>query len=188
MTRLLLRILNTPALILLTLIGIAIQSSLFSFWIFHYIQPDVALLVIVWVALRRDFTEGGMITLIIGNICEIHSASPQGYFMIIYMMIYLAVRGASHVLVIPHLSSYVLVGLIATFFSKIIGIAILGLLGTSTLLWQHILLFVVPGTLINGLVGHWVFQGLEKFDWVTFKNIRAEQALEDELQLELGEN
>ena len=65
MTRLLLRSLNSPALVLLALLGIAIQTSLFSFWPLSYVQPDIVLLLVIWCALRRQFFEGGVITLIV---------------------------------------------------------------------------------------------------------------------------
>src|SRR4051812_35076628 len=109
MTRLLLRAFNGPALILLALIGISIQTSFFSFWILPYIRPDVVLLMVIWCALRRDFAEGGILTLIISNISEIHSAAPSGLFMISYMIVYLAVRLSARLFVIPDLSSFLLI-------------------------------------------------------------------------------
>ena len=48
MTRILLRFFNAPGLILLTLLGMAVQTSLFSFWPLTYLQPDVVLLVVIW--------------------------------------------------------------------------------------------------------------------------------------------
>ena len=55
MTRMLLRLLNAPAFVLLFLIGMAIQTSLFASYPLNYFQPDVILIATIWVALRRGF-------------------------------------------------------------------------------------------------------------------------------------
>src|SRR4051812_44363716 len=98
MIRILLIALNAPAIVLLVSFAIALQTSLFASYPLYFIQPDAILLVVIWCALRRNFTEGGILTLILANIGEIHSSAPQGLMMICYMMIYLIVRGSSKVL------------------------------------------------------------------------------------------
>lgn len=187
MTRLLLRWINAPALILLALVGVAVQTSLFSFWPMQYVQPDIVLLIVIWCGLRRDFTEGGIITLIISDIAETHSAAPSGVFLITYMALYLSVRGVARLFVIPDLSSVVLVTLIMSVASKISVVALLKLLGASGGQWQHAIFYLFPEALINGMLGRWLYQWLERFDWVTFKTAQAERALADELQLESPE-
>jgi rod shape-determining protein MreD len=187
MTRLLLRAFNGPALILLALIGIAIQTSFFSFWILPYIQPDIVLLMVIWCALRRDFIEGGILTLIIGNVSEIHSAAPGGLFMISYMLVYLLVRFASRLFVIPDLSSFLLVTLLATVLEKITNLIVLMMLGTPESQIRHSLIYLFPVAIVNAVIGRWIYRWLEKFDWVTYKNVQADRTLEDELQLESQE-
>jgi hypothetical protein len=184
MTRLLLRSLNGPALILLVLIGIAIQTSFFSFWILPYLQPDIVLLIVIWCALRRDFTEGGILTLIIADISEIHSAAPAGLFLISYMLVYLLVRLAARLFVIPDLSSFLLVTLLATALEKITNLSLLALLGAQGNQVRHTLIYLFPVAIVNAVLGRWLYRWIEKFDWVTYKNVQADRALEDELQLE----
>lgn len=183
MTRLILRLLNAPFLILLVAIGIALQSSLFCTWPLIYLQPDVILPVVVWCALKRGFDEGGIITLIIANMGEIHSAVPSGIFLMSYMIVYLLVRAASRFFVIQSLISFAVVTLISCAGWKLIGQLILYLLGVSASQWKHTFTFLLPGAGIEGVFSMWVFQWLDKFDRATFKNLRAEQAMEDELQL-----
>src|SRR4051812_18359453 len=122
MIRIVLRLLNSPALLLLSLVGVAIQTSLFASSPLNYIQPDILLILIVWCALKRDFTEGGVLTLILGNIAEIHSSSPQGVMLVSYMAIYLLVRLSSKLLVLPNISSLVLVTISVTVAWKLIGL------------------------------------------------------------------
>jgi hypothetical protein len=184
MTRLILRALNGPALVLLTLIGIALQTSLFSFWILPYLQPDIVILMVIWCALRRDFVEGGILTLIISNISEVHSASPAGLFLISYMLVYLVVRFAARLFVIPDLSSFLLVTLLATALEKITNLCLLVLLGAQGTQVRHTLIYLFPVAIVNAVLGHWLYRWAEKFDWITYKNAQADRALEDELQLE----
>jgi hypothetical protein len=184
MTRIALRFFNLPGLILLTLLGIAVQTSLFSFWPLQYLQPDVILFVVVWVALKRGFFEGGCITLIIADFAELHSAAPQGMFLITYMAVFLAVRGLSRLVVIPNLSSLVMVTLFISVFWKALSLGILHLLGASGNQWKHTLLYLFPGAIIEGLLGMWVYRWLEKYDLVTFKTVHTEQSVENELLLE----
>ena len=105
MNKMFLRFINFPGLLVLTLMGIGIQTSLFSFWPLNYLQPDIVLFIVVWAALRRNFWEGGWITLFVADFAELHSAAPQGMFMITYMLVFLLVRGLSRLVVIPNLYS-----------------------------------------------------------------------------------
>jgi hypothetical protein len=184
MTRIILRALNAPILIFFVIIGVALQSSLFSSWPLLYFQPDVVLLAVVWCALRRNFTEGGIITLIVSNLSEIHSAAPQGLFFISYMAVYLLVRAASRFLVIPSLFSYAMITSLSSMLWKLTGLLVLYLLGASGNQWKHTITFLFSGAAIEGIVSIWIYRWLEKFDWVTYKNIRAERAMEEELQLD----
>src|SRR5271170_2540078 len=176
MIGILLRFLNAPGLILITMAGIAIQTSLFVAWPLYYFQPDIALLIVVWCALRRGFTEGGIITLLVANMAEIHSAVTQGLMLVSYMLVYLGVRLASRVLVIPDLSSFVIVTLFASIFWKLSTLLMLYGLGAAGNEWRHTLLFMAPGALVEGALGFWFYKQLERFDFFTNKKAPTEQS------------
>ncbi len=189
MNRLALRFLNLPGLILIALVGIAIQTSFFTFWPIHFFQPDILLLITIWVALKRGFIEGGCITLIIADFAELHSAAPQGLLMISYMCVFLAVRGLSRLVVIPNLISLVTATLFVSVFWKLVNLGVLHLLGASANQWRHTLLYLFPGAIIESIAGLWVFRWLEKYDWATFKTARQEagHGIESNEPLEYGE-
>ena len=184
MLRIFLRLLNAPALILIVALGMAIQTSLFASQPLSYIQPDVALITVIWIALRRGFTEGGALTLILASIAESHSAAPQGVLLCTYMAIFLLVRISSRVLVLPHHTSLVLLAIACVVAWKLLLLAMVALLGGGSNQWRHTLLYLSPGAIVNGLLSFWAFRWLEKFDWATFKNPRAHQALDDEYRPE----
>lgn len=184
MTQIVLRFLNFPALILMTLVGVAVQSSLFTFWLLPYIQPDLPLLLTIWCALKRRLFEGGILVLIIARIAELHSASVNGLYFIIYMAVYLAVRLADRVLVIPDFRSYSFVTLFASVLSKLTAMGLIHLLGVSANQWKHVFLFVFPSAIMNAVLGFWLYRWLARFDLATFKNARADRLNDDEVEFE----
>jgi hypothetical protein len=187
MTRILLRFFNFPGLIFLTLLGMAVQTSLFSFWPLTYLQPDLFLLVAIWMALKRGMLEGGILILIVSDFAELHSAAPQGLLMISYITVFIGMRGLARLIVIPDLSSLVMVTLFVSVFWKLECLLVLHLLGAGGNQWRHTLLYLFPGAVIEGLLSIWVYKFLDQYDRATFKKIRQEHANElsdDDLMLE----
>jgi hypothetical protein len=183
-TRILLRLLNAPIFVLLVTIGVALQTSLFNSYPFLYLQPDVILLAVIWCALERKFFEGGVLTLIFANIAEIHSAAPRGLFLCSYMAVYLVVRLTIRYFVMPNLSALVMLTLCASILWKFTYISVLSMMGEGSYQWRHLLVLLFPGAVMEGVAAIWCFRWLERFDWVTFKNKRAQAMLDEEMQLE----
>lgn len=184
MTKIFLRFLNAPALVILLTLGIAVQTSLFGFWPLQYLQPDIVLIAVVWFGLKRKFIEGGILTLIISAIAESHSAAPQGLFLITYMSIYLLVRMADRTFVIPNLSAIVMLTLFSSVLWKLGCLGVLSALGASSNQWRHTLMFLFPGAVIEGSVSIWAFRWLDKFDVITFKNLKGDDSVENEFLME----
>lgn len=184
MTHFLLRFSNFPILLLIVIFGIALQSSLFASYPLLYLQPDIVLITVVWVALKRRFFEGGVLTLLFALISESHSGAPQGVFMSSYMAIYLLIRASASYFLITKLSSIILLTLFASIIWKLIGLFILHLLNESVNQWRHTLSLMLPGAVMEGVVGIWIYRWLDQFDWVTFKNPRAREAYEDQILLD----
>jgi cell shape-determining protein MreD len=184
MTRPILRALNSPLLLILMMIAVALQSSLFtSGWMRHF-QPDFVLILVVWLGLRRGFMEGGIMTLLLANLNEVHTAAPQGLFLISYMLVYFAVRITSRLFVIPNLFSYsLLTGGYAIFF-RIICMIILYLLGSFSFHWGYGLSSLILTAITQTVFSRWIFRWLERFDWFTYKNSKAARVMDEELQLE----
>lgn len=187
MLRIFLKAVNPLALVLLAVLGVALQTSLFEPAPLNYLQPDCILWIVIWCALHRSFTEGGLLVLVLGNIAEIHSSAPQGTLMLAYMALYLGVRFASRLIVLPNRTSMVLLTMAAVVLTRGFTLLLLWGLDVASNQWKHTLIFLSPGVIVNGLMAGYVYQWLERFDWVTFKNARAEQMLEDEYLLETEE-
>ena len=187
MIRILLRALNGPILILILAFGIALQSAVFHLWPLRYFQPDLVLIAVLWCALRRGFDEGGIVTLILANIAEVHSSVPQGIFLISYVSIYLLMRASSRLIIIPSVISFAIIASLASILWKIAVFFVLYLLGTPLSLGKFSITSFFLGALIEGVFAFVLYGWLERFDWITFKSIKAEQALEEELQYKYEE-
>ncbi len=184
MTRIFLRILNAPILILLCIIGVALQTSLFRFYPLNYLQPDIILLGVIWFSIYRNFTEGGCLTLILADIAEIHSSTPQGVFLICYIAVNLLVRALSHWLVMRDLTSIVILTLGMSIFWKLSCLFVLYLFGLGPNQWKHTAALLLPGSIMAGVLSIWVYRGLEWFDRITYKDIHSKKFLEEEFELE----
>ena len=182
----LLRFFNFPLLILCLLIALAIQSALFRGHPLDYFQPDFALLVVIWVAFRRRFTEGGIFTLVVGWIMEVHSSAPEGYFMICYMLVYLGIRAFVTFFLLSQFASLSLVAIGSAVFIKLCGWAILAFFGAAERQSMHLLIQILPSALMAGVCALFVFPLLSNFDQRTFKSDREQSFLEDELSTEEG--
>jgi hypothetical protein len=179
--RLILRFLNFPILLLLTAIAIAIQTSLFAEWPLRFFQPNIVLLVVVWCALKRTFLEGGIFTLLIGDFAELHSAVPQGVFLLCYMALYLVLRAADKLLVLPTKPPMIKLSMACFAFWHISAMILMSSMAHRPL-WKSMIVHLVPGAVMAAVLGAWVFRALENFDLLTFKNVSAENP--DEFQIE----
>jgi hypothetical protein len=184
MTPALLRFLNAPLLIMIAVIGIALQTTLFASYPLLYLQPDLVLLLVIWLGLKRELLEGGILTLILAEIAEAHSGAPRGLFLFTYMGLYLGVRWAAQMFLIQGLIAMVGLTLIASVFWKLFGLSLLHVLGKSANQWRHTLALLLPGAVVEAALGIWVYRGLERWDRFTTKDPRTRQALREDLKLD----
>lgn len=183
MNRILLRFFNPVFLLLIGMLLVAIQSSLFARWPLNYLRPDPVLLLVVWCALRRPLIEGGILVLLLARTQELHSAIPSGVAMSAHMAVYLGVALANQVLVVPNFRSYARMTAIAYILGHISALVLLGLLGTFAGTgggwgWKSSLIWIFPQAVVEGALALWAFPWLERFDIVTYKVAQPELELE----------
>jgi len=99
------------------------------------------------------------------------------------MLIYVFVKAVDRYLVVPRLSSAVLLSIACSVLFKLANLITLSSLDLASEQWRHTIVFLLPGAVMEGVLGIWVLHGLDRFDWLTFKDPRASQTLEDELRL-----
>ncbi len=183
MNRILLRMANAPLLYLMACLLVSIQSSLFLSFPLNWIQPDLLLALVIWVALKRGFIEGGVLTLLLGHLLELHSSSPQGTFMVSTMAVFLLVRLAAQIMILPNFQSWIRLTLVASIASKGVGLLVLVVLEKAGLQWKHTLIHLLPGAVTSAVAGTWIYRALDRLDHLTHKDLRREQRLSDDFRL-----
>lgn len=184
MNSLVLRTLNPIFVLLAFVLLLAAESAVFGYSWLRYFQPQIAIAWIIWFSIKRGFTEGGILTLLIAEICEIHSASPQGYYFVSYMAVYLSLRLSDRFLVLPQgQGGWVLTAIVATlqhifhlFIFQSLEISSSSLLALAVRLPLH--------TVTTSLFCYWIYKLLYRLDWITFKNPQAQAAADEELLIE----
>jgi len=187
MVRLLLKLLNAPGILLLACLAVGFQSSFFLTYPLNWLQPDILLVMVIWFALMREFTEGGVLTLLLGHLAEVHSSSPSGALLLSYMAVFLGVRLAARLLVIPEHRAWFRLTATATVVWRAVSLLVLAYLDQAGLQWRHTLMHLIPGAVSTALIGQWVYRFLEAYDHATFKSLRANQSLSDDLVLSESE-
>ena len=180
----LLKALNIPGLMILALIFLTLQSTLFTNKALAFFQPDVVLFLVLWVAMKRDFTEGGLLTLLFGYCVELQSAAPSGLFLCDYMFIFMLARFLYKNFHIINRRTLVLVGISAGLFSRINILFILYLVNKAENQWFHTIQLLAPTAIIHGLLIIPVFKFLHRFDMWTLKNPDAEHRFERDFYLD----
>jgi hypothetical protein len=183
---LLLRFLNAPFFVLIVAVAVAAQSTLFDSYPLWYFQPDLVLIAVIWCALRRTLTEGGILVLIFASIVEAHSSAPAGFFLCIYMAIFLGIRAFSRFFVISQFASLLVVTISAAVVWKVLVLVLLTLFGRAGAQLYHFFISVLPFAGMEGLMGYWAYKTLDAFDRATTKSERSRQLIEDELLVEEG--
>ena len=180
----LLKALNVPGLIMIALISLALQSTLFSNATLAFFQPDIIVFLVLWVAMKRTFGEGGVLTLVFGYIVELKSAAPRGLFLTNYMFLYLIARFLYKNFQVSNRRTLIMVGISAALFSQLDILFILFLLNKADNQWFHTLQLLAPTAIVHGTLIPIVFRGLYKFDFITLKNPEAEHRYERDFYLD----
>jgi cell shape-determining protein MreD len=180
----LLKSLNIPGLIFFAFLMMSLQSTLFSNVTLSFFQPDLVLFIVLWVAMKRDFYEGGILTLVLGYCVELNSAAPAGLFMTNYMFIFLLTRFFYKNFQVVNKRTLVMVGIGAGILSRLDILFILYLLNKADNQWFHTLQLLAPTAIIHGALIGVVFKLLHRFDFFTFKNPEAEHRYERDFYLD----
>jgi cell shape-determining protein MreD len=180
----LLKLSNFPGMLVIALFALTIQSTLFNHPSIAFFQPDLIIFFVVWVAIRRTFIEGGILTLLFGYLVELHSAAPQGFYLSIYMAIYLTSRFLYQQFQISNKKVLLIVGIGFAVLMRFLILFILFLMNRADNVWNHTLQLMAPTIFSHALMIFLVFKVLLRFDNWTLKNPDAERHHERNFHLD----
>ncbi|MBU6154779.1 MAG: hypothetical protein KGP28_10795, partial [Bdellovibrionales bacterium] len=159
-----LKLLNIPGLLIFALLSMAIQSTLFNSPTLAFFKPDVILFLVLWVAMKREMFEGGLLTLLFAYLIELKSGVPQGLFLIHYMCIFLITRFLYRNFQVMNRRSLILIGTSAAVFSHLNLLFLMYLLNKAENLWFMTVQLLAPTAIIHGAIIPFVFRFLYHFD------------------------
>lgn len=180
----LLKMLNAPGLLLFALASMALQSTLFNTVTLAFFQPDIILFLVLWAAMKREWAEGGILTLLFAYLAELKSGAPRGLFLAHYMAIYLCTRFLYRNFHVLNRRSLIMIGVTSSVISHLGILILMHLLNKSENLWFHTVQLLAPTAIVHGLLIHWVFRLFHRFDFMTFKNPEAEHRYERDFYLD----
>ena len=174
MYRDILRRLNFLFYLILALIAIAIQSTIFSYFPLNLLQPDFLLILVVYFGFQRSILEGSFLTASAALFFELHSSNGKFFYLAIYLYVFLISKLLSKTLVTPDsVASMGIVAALALF--KKIGIAVLVTIygrGVNGLFYY--VLHTVPYILVQALLTPVCFNWFRSIDLRTYKDEHAE--------------
>lgn len=165
----LLRRLNFLICLGLAVLAAVVQSTVFRYAPFLYVQPDLMLILSVYFGFRRGMVEGAVLVMIGSFIQEAHSGAGTYYLMATNVYCYLIAKLLSRTVVVPDMLSTI--GFVAglTLLKKIGILILLGMAGKAGNGIRHFLVFLVPGLFIQALLTPFCFSWFHRIDVRTHK-------------------
>lgn len=147
----------------------ALQSTFLNS-ILGSFKPNLHLILIIYVALNRNITEGGFITLAAGYFLDIFSGSPQGFFMLSSVLTFFAIKILAQALYVHTFRLEVLSVFVGSLLFFIMNI-ILFLIFTNYHFSMFAILFhTIISAVLNTLIAYFAFPWLTHVDlWMNKK-------------------
>lgn len=162
-------------LYLVIVIGIVtMQSTIFGYFPLNYIQPDLLLILAVYLGFRRDIIEGGIFVILASMILEAHSSTSSHFFLTTYLYAFLIAKILSRTVVVPDLLSSIGIVTALSLLKKIGLLLLIGMYGNASNGFRHFFVYLVPGLAIQALLTPLCFAWLTKIDLRTYKDEHSE--------------
>jgi len=152
----------------------ALQSTIFSYFPLHYLQPDLLLILSVYLGLRRELVEGAIFTIIAATMMEAASASGNHFLLTVYLYAFLIAKVLSDTIIVPDFFSSIGIVAMLTVFRKIGMLFLFGLEGRAQNALSHFLIYLVPGILVQSLLTPACFSIFKRIDMRTYKDEHSE--------------
>lgn len=179
-----LKAINAPVMVLLSLLLLTLQSTLFMHPWLRFFQPDLVLFLVLWVAIKRDFVEGGLLVLAFGYCVELFSGAPRGMFLLVFTLIFFATRMLNQNFQILSRQGILYLGVGASLVSKVLVLAVMAWVEKGENKWFHTLQMLAPTAIVHGALVGLFFRFFYRVDDFTLKNPDAEHRYESEFYLD----
>jgi hypothetical protein len=153
---------------------VTLQSTIFGYFPLNYLQPDLLLLVAVYVGLNRSLFEGGTFIILSAMIMEAHSGAGKNYFLTVYLYTFLIAKLLSRTVVVPDFLASIVIVSTLTVLKRIGILVLLGMEGRAGNGLRHFFIYIIPGLLVQALLTPAVFAWFRHIDLKTYKDEHSE--------------
>ncbi len=182
MYRDILRKVNFAFYVLLVLFIVAIQSTVFSYFPLYFVQPDLVLILTVYLGFKRNLFEGALLVFLSALILETASGAGNNFFVTSYLYTFIIAKILSKTIVSPSFVSTVLIAAALSLFKRVAILVLLGMRGKVDNAWMNFFIYIIPHLVVQGLFTPVCFEFFRFLDTLTYKDEHAE----DEYDLNRG--
>ncbi|HLO25912.1 MAG TPA: rod shape-determining protein MreD [Geobacteraceae bacterium] len=137
--------------------ALLMQVSVFPAYLADPFQPNLLVLVVVYLGLREGGWRGGVLTFLLGLIEDCFSGIYLGLSTFSFLSIYLAMRKVSDRLYTDNLYVTLLVVFLATLANGLFHLLLLLLFSAADGMYRTLIPALLPQALVNSLVASIVF-------------------------------
>lgn len=174
MYRNILRKVNFAIYVLIALAVATVQSTIFGYFPLNYLQPDIVLILAVYMGFRRDVLEGGIYVIVASMVMQSHSAAGSHFFLTVYLYAFLIAKILSRMVVVPDLVASVGITTVLTLLKRIGILLLLSTYGRAGNGLRHFLIYLIPGLLVQAALTPLCFSWFTRLDLSTYKDEHAE--------------
>lgn len=174
MYRDILRKLNFVIYLAIAIFAAIMQSTIFGYFPLNYIQPDVLLIMAVYMGFRRDIIEGAIFVGVAAVILEAHSSAGDHFFFTVYLYTFLVSKVVSRTVVVPDFFSSIGIVTALTVLKRIGLLVLIGTQGHAENGIKHFFIYLIPGLLVQALLTPLCFGWFTGLDLRTYKDEHSE--------------
>jgi rod shape-determining protein MreD len=137
--------------------ALLMQVSVFPAYFADPFQPDLLVLVIVYLGLREGGWHGGGLAFLLGLFADCFSGIYLGLSAFSFLSIYLAMRNVSDRLYTDNLYLMVIVAFLATLVNGLLHLLLLILFSAAADIYSTLLTALLPQALVNALAASIIF-------------------------------
>lgn len=137
--------------------ALLMQVSVFPAYFADPFQPDLLVLVIVYLGLREGGWHGGGLAFLLGLFADCFSGIYLGLSACSFLSIYLAMRNVSDRLYTDNLYLMVIVAFLATLVNGLLHLLLLILFSAAADIYSTLLTALLPQALVNALAASIIF-------------------------------
>lgn len=170
MYRDILRKVNFAIFIAIVIAAALIQSTIFGYFPLNYIQPDILLILAVYMGFKRDVFEGGVFVILASIIMEAHSSTSAHFFLTLYLYAFIIATVLSRTVVVPDFFSSIGIVAALSLLKRIGLLFLLSTYGRAENGFKHFLIYLLPGLVMQGLLTPLFFSWFGVIDMKTYKD------------------